>query len=289
MLHGLNPRLIARPHHARLFPCPRAWPRWPCPCPLQSSPISTLAPHRRAGQRQPLRHHLAPTLVLALVFIAWERLGGDRWLADLAGNANGFALRNHWLLEGRAARWRPAAGLGAGAGAVPGRLVAARPAAPAEPAAAGAAGGGRAAVGGADLPAEGRQPGGLPLEPGALRRHGGRGVALGLVGDAGQRPRRLLSGRPCQRRASPSWAATSYSARWHRCWRGAGLLAALAAGPGAGPVAAVAGRALHEPHAVVRLAVLVPGLGAGQPASAHRAFHAGIRHSAASAAAGGAA
>lgn len=48
----------------------------------------------------PLRSHLAATLVLALLFVAWERLGGDRWLADLAGTANGFALRNHWLLEG---------------------------------------------------------------------------------------------------------------------------------------------------------------------------------------------
>ena len=68
----------------------------PVPTAVFSSPLAPTD----APAAPPLRHHLAPTLVLALVFIAWERLGGDRWLADLAGNANGFALRNHWLLEG---------------------------------------------------------------------------------------------------------------------------------------------------------------------------------------------
>lgn len=46
------------------------------------------------------RHHLAVTAALALLFLAAEAAGIDRGLADLAGSASGFPLRNHWLLEG---------------------------------------------------------------------------------------------------------------------------------------------------------------------------------------------
>lgn len=51
------------------------------------------------------------TLLLALLFLAWEAVGGDRWLADMAGNAAGFPWRAHWLLTtvahgtGRALAW----------------------------------------------------------------------------------------------------------------------------------------------------------------------------------------
>ena len=42
----------------------------------------------------------AITARLALLFLAWEALGGDLWLAGWAGQANGFALRDHWFMSG---------------------------------------------------------------------------------------------------------------------------------------------------------------------------------------------
>jgi membrane-associated PAP2 superfamily phosphatase len=63
--------------------------------------VPSLAPERRhVASSQPLTRQWAwATLVLALAFVLWEAAGGDRWLADMAGNAAGFAWRNHWLLE----------------------------------------------------------------------------------------------------------------------------------------------------------------------------------------------
>ena len=52
-----------------------------------------------AARSPPLRQWALATLAAALAFLAWEVAGGDRWLADLAGNAAGFPLRNHWLLD----------------------------------------------------------------------------------------------------------------------------------------------------------------------------------------------
>lgn len=74
------------------------------PAPLLPVPplSSTTARAVPADARHPprLRVHLLATAGLALLFLAWEASGGDRWLADLAGDAGGFALRSHWLLQG---------------------------------------------------------------------------------------------------------------------------------------------------------------------------------------------
>ena len=45
------------------------------------------------------RQWVLATVATAGAFLAWEVAGGDRWLADMAGTAAGFALRNHWLLD----------------------------------------------------------------------------------------------------------------------------------------------------------------------------------------------
>ena len=42
---------------------------------------------------------LLATGALALLFLAWEAANGDLWLAHLAGDAGGFALRDHWWLN----------------------------------------------------------------------------------------------------------------------------------------------------------------------------------------------
>jgi membrane-associated PAP2 superfamily phosphatase len=66
----------------------------PLPAPPSPGPVSAAA-----IALPPLRLWAVTTLVLALAFLAWEAAGGDRWLADMAGNASGFPLRNHWLLD----------------------------------------------------------------------------------------------------------------------------------------------------------------------------------------------
>jgi membrane-associated PAP2 superfamily phosphatase len=53
----------------------------------------------RAASPAAGRLWLLSTLALALLFLAWEAAGGDRWFASLAGNAAGFPWRNHWLLD----------------------------------------------------------------------------------------------------------------------------------------------------------------------------------------------
>lgn len=40
----------------------------------------------------------AVTAGLALLFLLWEAVGGDLWLAAQAGQAGGFALREHWFM-----------------------------------------------------------------------------------------------------------------------------------------------------------------------------------------------
>ena len=66
-------------------------------------PPSNAVPPRPLSRDVPAaagRLWMLSTLLLAGLFLAWESAGGDRWLADLAGNAAGFPWRNHWLLEG---------------------------------------------------------------------------------------------------------------------------------------------------------------------------------------------
>ena len=65
------------------------------------------------------------------IALAWDMAGLDLPLARLAGTASGFPWREQLAADHRAARRRAPAGLAAGAGPVPGRLVAGRPAAPA--------------------------------------------------------------------------------------------------------------------------------------------------------------
>ncbi|GCL66044.1 phosphatase PAP2 family protein [Pseudaquabacterium pictum] len=61
---------------------------------------SSLAPAATIPIPTPLpRQWALAMLCTALAFLAWEAAGGDRWLADLAGTAAGFPLRNHWLLD----------------------------------------------------------------------------------------------------------------------------------------------------------------------------------------------
>jgi membrane-associated PAP2 superfamily phosphatase len=80
---------------------PVSLPAVALPSPLISRPLGVAPPS--AASRWPAwvsTHAQAlATLGLALLFGAWELAGGDRWLADLAGNAGGFAWRNHWLLD----------------------------------------------------------------------------------------------------------------------------------------------------------------------------------------------
>ena len=71
----------------------------PSPVP-PSLPTVTLSPTSTPVQSTDQRGLVWVTIGLALLFLAWEAAGGDRWLADLAGNSNGFALREHWLLAG---------------------------------------------------------------------------------------------------------------------------------------------------------------------------------------------
>lgn len=65
--------------------------------PLSST--AALAPLADVRPSSTHRVRLLATVGLALLFLAEEAVGGDRWLADLAGDASGFALRSHWLLE----------------------------------------------------------------------------------------------------------------------------------------------------------------------------------------------
>lgn len=46
-----------------------------------------------------LRRDIAVTLVALVLLLAWEVSGADLPLTRLFGNADGFAWRNHWLLE----------------------------------------------------------------------------------------------------------------------------------------------------------------------------------------------
>jgi membrane-associated PAP2 superfamily phosphatase len=71
----------------------------PSPVP-PSLPTVALSPNSTPLQSAHQRRLLLVTVDLALLFLAWEAAGGDRWMADLAGNASGFALREHWLLAG---------------------------------------------------------------------------------------------------------------------------------------------------------------------------------------------
>lgn len=75
---------------------------------MPSDTLPMLAPQPAVAGEAPASHPVAPlptltrqralaTLLLAGAFLAWEAAGGDRWLADLAGNASGFAWRGHWL------------------------------------------------------------------------------------------------------------------------------------------------------------------------------------------------
>lgn len=48
------------------------------------------------------RRLLAWTLATLLALLLWDFSGADMAMAELAGNASGFALRNHWLLSGLA-------------------------------------------------------------------------------------------------------------------------------------------------------------------------------------------
>lgn len=67
------------------------------PLPAVAAPAPERLP---AATPQPLtRQWVLATLALALGFLLWEAAGGDRWLADMAGNASGFAWRSHWLLD----------------------------------------------------------------------------------------------------------------------------------------------------------------------------------------------
>ena len=71
--------------------------------PVPLSPRSKAVAHV-PGQPRPLagwvaRRQALATLGLALLFVTWELAGGDRWLADMAGTAQGFAWRHHWLLD----------------------------------------------------------------------------------------------------------------------------------------------------------------------------------------------
>ena len=77
---------------------------------MSSESPPTLGPPHAAAALAAERRPAAPsqaltlqwalvTLALAFAFVLWEAAGGDRWLADMAGNAAGFAWRGHWLLE----------------------------------------------------------------------------------------------------------------------------------------------------------------------------------------------
>ena len=46
-----------------------------------------------------LRRDIAVALAALLLLLAWEASGADLPLTRLFGNADGFAWRNHWLLE----------------------------------------------------------------------------------------------------------------------------------------------------------------------------------------------
>lgn len=79
-------------------------PRAPMPAtPAAVPPMPFTAAHLPLGVARrssaPRRLWLV-TAGLGLLFLAWEAAGGDRWLADMAGDAGGFPLRSHWLLEG---------------------------------------------------------------------------------------------------------------------------------------------------------------------------------------------
>ena len=67
--------------------------------PVMKTETSTSA--RRAPALRPAGKLglLLATGALALLFLAWEAANGDPWLAHLAGDAGGFALRDHWLLK----------------------------------------------------------------------------------------------------------------------------------------------------------------------------------------------
>lgn len=76
-------------------------PPQPAPAPAVPSSVSSLPPTVASAASHPSspRGRVLVTVGLALLFLAWEAAGGDRWMADLAGNAGGFPLRSHWLLE----------------------------------------------------------------------------------------------------------------------------------------------------------------------------------------------
>jgi membrane-associated PAP2 superfamily phosphatase len=80
-------------------------PPQPAPASAVPSSVSSLpstaanAPWAAASNPSSSRARVLVTLGLAGLFLAWEAAGGDRWLADMAGNGSGFPLRSHWLLE----------------------------------------------------------------------------------------------------------------------------------------------------------------------------------------------
>ncbi len=82
--------------------------RLPVPPSAAHPPLPLLSP---AACLPAGRRWAAVTLSLALLFSVWEAVGGDRWLADMAGSAAGFPLRNQWLLtdvvhgDGRLLAW----------------------------------------------------------------------------------------------------------------------------------------------------------------------------------------
>ncbi len=87
--------------------------------PISVPPLSLARPLPLPGRiHHPLlRTRVLPTLGLALLILAWEAAGGDRWLADMAGGASGFPWRHHWLLDdgvhgvGRLVAWATALAL----------------------------------------------------------------------------------------------------------------------------------------------------------------------------------
>jgi len=92
--------------------------------PVAQSDTVALGPVPEAATRPPAVASTAllatVTVALAALLLAWESAGGDGWLARLAGDAQGFALREHWLLTrvvhggGRWVAWLLALGLSLG-------------------------------------------------------------------------------------------------------------------------------------------------------------------------------
>lgn len=93
----------------------------PTLAPPHAAPVLTAERRPAAAPQSLTRQWALATLALAMAFMLWETAGGDRWLADMAGNASGFAWRNHWVLDnlvhggGRLLAWALALALCLGA------------------------------------------------------------------------------------------------------------------------------------------------------------------------------